>query len=175
MEVNSRSTGKECQEGVQTQAFGASPGRRGPRARGVSASTEGERPSWPSGAARMHGEVPGGMGGKGASSGRFRPPRCLVRDQGLTRLRADLVEHAAARSPRRPVVLDIDNSESPIHGTQERSAYKGRIRIRIRVTSSRSVITRSSFSTRKATALPRNSDRATSTARRDGRRSSCHH
>ena len=43
--------------------------------------------------------------------------------QGLTRLNADLVHHAAARSPSRRVILDIDSSESPVHGTQEQSAY----------------------------------------------------
>src|SRR5499425_3963096 len=46
--------------------------------------------------------------------------------QGLTRLNADLDHHAAARSPSRRVVLDIDSSESPVHGTQEQSAYNGR-------------------------------------------------
>jgi hypothetical protein len=45
--------------------------------------------------------------------------------QGLTRLNADLVHHAAARSLSRRVILDIDSSESPVHGTQEQSAYNG--------------------------------------------------
>jgi hypothetical protein len=45
--------------------------------------------------------------------------------QGLTRLNADLVQHAAARSPSRRVTLDIDSSESPVHGAQEQSAYNG--------------------------------------------------
>jgi len=45
--------------------------------------------------------------------------------QGLTRLNADLIQHAAARSPSRRVRLDIDSSESPVHGTQEQSAYNG--------------------------------------------------
>src|SRR5215831_18786259 len=45
--------------------------------------------------------------------------------QGLTRLNADLIHHAAARSPSRRVTLDIDSSESPVHGTQEQSAYNG--------------------------------------------------
>ena len=31
----------------------------------------------------------------------------------------------AARSPSRRVTLDIDSSESPVHGTQEQSAYNG--------------------------------------------------
>ncbi|HKX05664.1 MAG TPA: IS1380 family transposase [Methylomirabilota bacterium] len=45
--------------------------------------------------------------------------------QGLTRLNADLNQHSAARSPSRRVTLDIDSSESPVHGTQEQSAYNG--------------------------------------------------
>ena len=44
---------------------------------------------------------------------------------GLTRLNADLIRQAAARSPSRRVTLDIDSSESPVHGTQEQSAYNG--------------------------------------------------
>ena len=44
---------------------------------------------------------------------------------GLTRLNADRIRHAAARSPSRRVTLDIDSSESPVHGTQEQSAYNG--------------------------------------------------
>src|SRR5262247_1097956 len=46
--------------------------------------------------------------------------------QGLTRLNAELVQHPAARSPSRQVILDIDSSESPVHGAQEQSAYNGR-------------------------------------------------
>jgi hypothetical protein len=45
--------------------------------------------------------------------------------QGLTRLNADLIQHVAARSPSRRVTVDIDSSESPVHGTQEQSAYNG--------------------------------------------------
>src|SRR6266536_6398751 len=45
--------------------------------------------------------------------------------QGLTRVNADLVQHPATRSPARRVILDIDSSESPVHGTQEQSAYNG--------------------------------------------------
>jgi hypothetical protein len=45
--------------------------------------------------------------------------------QGLTRLNADLVQHPATRSRSRRVTLDIDSSESPVHGTQEQSAYNG--------------------------------------------------
>ena len=45
--------------------------------------------------------------------------------KGLGRLNTALLEHAAMRSPTRRVILDIDSSESPMHGTQERSAYNG--------------------------------------------------
>src|SRR5262245_7315936 len=45
--------------------------------------------------------------------------------QGLTRLNTELVQHPATRSPRRRVILDIDSSESPVHGAQEQSAYNG--------------------------------------------------
>jgi Transposase DDE domain group 1 len=45
--------------------------------------------------------------------------------QGLTRLNTELVQHPAARSPSRRVILDIDSSESPVHGTQEQSPYNG--------------------------------------------------
>ena len=40
-------------------------------------------------------------------------------------MNADLIQHVAARSPSRRVTLDIDSSESPVHGTQEQSAYNG--------------------------------------------------
>jgi hypothetical protein len=45
--------------------------------------------------------------------------------QGLARLNADLVQHEAIRPPTRRVTLDIDSSESPVHGAQEQSAYNG--------------------------------------------------
>ncbi len=45
--------------------------------------------------------------------------------QGLTRLNADLVQHPAMRPRSRRVILDIDSSESPVHGAQEQSAYNG--------------------------------------------------
>jgi hypothetical protein len=38
---------------------------------------------------------------------------------------AELVQRPAARSSSRRVVLDIDSSESPVHGAQEQSAYNG--------------------------------------------------
>jgi Transposase DDE domain group 1 len=45
--------------------------------------------------------------------------------QGLARLNTTLIEHAAARSATQRVTLDIDSSESPVHGAQEKSAYNG--------------------------------------------------
>ena len=82
--------------------------------------------------------------------------------QGPTRLNAELIQHAAARSPSRRVTLDIDSSESPVHGTQEQSRTTG--------TSSPSAITRSLSSTPRATASRRSSAQGMSTARRDGKK-----
>ena len=45
--------------------------------------------------------------------------------QGLARLNTALIQHAAGRSATRRVSLDIDSSESPVHGAQEQSAYNG--------------------------------------------------
>ena len=45
--------------------------------------------------------------------------------QGLVRLNTVLIQHASARSSNRRVTLDIDSSESPVHGAQEQSAYNG--------------------------------------------------
>jgi hypothetical protein len=45
--------------------------------------------------------------------------------QGLSRLNTDLVQHDAAQPSTRRVTLDIDSSESPVHGAQEQSAYNG--------------------------------------------------
>src|SRR6266853_193800 len=45
--------------------------------------------------------------------------------QGLARLNTALIQHASGRSTNRRVILDIDSSESPVHGTQEQSAYNG--------------------------------------------------
>ena len=41
------------------------------------------------------------------------------------RLNTDLVQHDAARPLARRLILDIDSSESPVHGAQEQSAYNG--------------------------------------------------
>ncbi len=45
--------------------------------------------------------------------------------QGLSRLNTDLVQHDATLPPIRRVTLDIDSSESPVHGAQEQAAYNG--------------------------------------------------
>jgi len=39
--------------------------------------------------------------------------------QGLSRLNTELVQREATGPPTRRVTLDIDSSESPVHGTQE--------------------------------------------------------
>jgi hypothetical protein len=36
-----------------------------------------------------------------------------------------LIQHAVTRSATQRVILDIDSSESPVHGAQEQSAYNG--------------------------------------------------
>jgi hypothetical protein len=48
-------------------------------------------------------------------------------DQGLARLTTDRVQHEAARPLARRLILDIDSSESPVHGGQEPSAYNGHV------------------------------------------------
>ena len=45
--------------------------------------------------------------------------------QGLARLNTELVQREATRTRR--VTLDIDSSESPVHGAQEQSAYNGHV------------------------------------------------
>src|SRR5262245_31066052 len=45
--------------------------------------------------------------------------------QGLARLNTALIQHASTRSPNGRVTLDIDSSESPVHGAQEQSACNG--------------------------------------------------
>src|SRR5207249_1822228 len=82
--------------------------------------------------------------------------------QGLARLNTELVQRAATVTGR--VTLDIDSSESPVHGESRR---------RTTATSSPSATIRSSSSIRRATAWPPSSDRATSPVRAGGRRSSC--
>ena len=45
--------------------------------------------------------------------------------QGLARLNTELVQHEATLPSTRRAILDIDSSESPVHGAQEQSAYNG--------------------------------------------------
>jgi len=45
--------------------------------------------------------------------------------QGLARLNTDVVQRETMRRLPRRVILDIDSSESPVHGAQEQSAYNG--------------------------------------------------
>src|SRR5262245_61094199 len=44
---------------------------------------------------------------------------------GLARLNTDLAQHEATRPLTQRVTLDIDSSESPVHGAQEQAAYNG--------------------------------------------------
>jgi hypothetical protein len=67
---------------------------------------------------------------KGASTsemGRFETELLTQEDnlQGLTRMNTQWVERAMAHTPHRRVVLDMDSSESPVHGQQEGAAYNG--------------------------------------------------
>jgi hypothetical protein len=45
--------------------------------------------------------------------------------QGLTRMNTQWVERAMAHTPHRRVILDMDSSESPVHGQQEGATYNG--------------------------------------------------
>lgn len=45
--------------------------------------------------------------------------------QGLARMNAQWMERAMAKTLYRRVILDMDSSESPVHGQQEGSAYNG--------------------------------------------------
>ena len=45
--------------------------------------------------------------------------------EGLARLNARWVQQGMARTPHRRVILDMDSSESPVHGEQEGAAYNG--------------------------------------------------
>ncbi len=45
--------------------------------------------------------------------------------EGLVRLNAKWVDGAMSRTPHRRVILDMDSSESPVHGEQEGASYNG--------------------------------------------------
>jgi hypothetical protein len=45
--------------------------------------------------------------------------------KGLARMNSQWVEDAMTHTPHRRVILDLDSSESPVHGHQEGAAYNG--------------------------------------------------
>ena len=45
--------------------------------------------------------------------------------EGLGRVHAEWVDGAMSRTPHRRVILDMDSSESPVHGEQEGASYNG--------------------------------------------------
>jgi len=45
--------------------------------------------------------------------------------RGLGQLNAEWVDHAMARTQHRRIILDMDSSESPVHGEQEGATYNG--------------------------------------------------
>ena len=67
---------------------------------------------------------------KGASTsemGRFETETLTQEDnlKGLALMNPQWVELAMAHTPHRRVILDMDSSESPVHGQQEGAAYNG--------------------------------------------------
>ena len=71
-----------------------------------------------------------GSDGQAASTsemGRFETELLTEKDnlEGLERLNAEWVKRAVAKTVRKRVILDIDSSESPVHGKQEGAAYNG--------------------------------------------------
>ena len=75
------------------------------------------------------------IGGRAADKGaasvsqmsRFETEMLTARGNlhGLEALNREWVERAATFTPKRPVILDLDSSESPTYGAQEGSAYNG--------------------------------------------------
>ena len=59
--------------------------------------------------------------------GRFETELLTQKDNltGLDRLNVEWVKRAVAKTVRRRIILDIDSSESPVHGGQEEAAYNG--------------------------------------------------
>ena len=45
--------------------------------------------------------------------------------KGIERLNAEWIKRALAKTVHRRIILDIDSSESPVHGEQEEAAYNG--------------------------------------------------
>jgi hypothetical protein len=59
--------------------------------------------------------------------GRFETELLTQEDNlgGLALMNGQWVERAMAQTPHRRVILDLDSSESPVHGQQEGAAYNG--------------------------------------------------
>ncbi len=59
--------------------------------------------------------------------GRFETELLTQQDnrKGLERLNVEWVKRAVAKTVRRRIILDIDSSESQVHGNQEEAAYNG--------------------------------------------------
>ena len=63
--------------------------------------------------------------------GRFETETLTQEDnlKGLARMNFQWVAGAMAHTPHRRVILDMDSSESPVHGQQEGAAYKRALRV----------------------------------------------
>ena len=59
--------------------------------------------------------------------GRFETEFLTQRENlaGLSEINGKWVERAMSKTPHRRIILDLDSSESPVHGEQEGSAYNG--------------------------------------------------
>ena len=59
--------------------------------------------------------------------GRFKTELLTQKDnlRGLEGLNVEWVKHAIIRTVHSRIILDIDSSESPVHGQQEAAAYNG--------------------------------------------------
>ena len=59
--------------------------------------------------------------------GRFETELLTQRENlaGLSEINGKWVERAMSKTPHRRIILDLDSSESPVHGAQEGSAYNG--------------------------------------------------
>ena len=71
-----------------------------------------------------------GLDGQAASTsemGRFETDLLIQKDnlKGIERLNVEWVKRAVAKTVHRRIILDIDSSESPVHGKQEGAAYNG--------------------------------------------------
>ena len=75
----------------------------------------------------MRGLEPGYAYGRPNTMSRFET-EVLTQDgnvEGLDRLNAEWVDGAMSRTPHRRVILNMDSSESPVHGEQEGASYNG--------------------------------------------------